>query len=54
MNTNAVIDVSIGIILMYLLLSLICTIVNEFAANLTRLRAKTLATGNRPEKTDAS
>jgi hypothetical protein len=47
MNTNAVIDVSIGIILMYLLLSLICTIVNEFAAGLMRLRAKTLATGLR-------
>jgi hypothetical protein len=45
MSTNAVIDVGIGIILMYLLLSLICTIVNEFAANMLRLRAKTLATG---------
>lgn len=45
MSTNAVIDVGIGIILMYLLLSLICTIVNEFAANIMRLRARTLATG---------
>jgi hypothetical protein len=45
MSTNTVIDVGIGLILMYLLLSLICTIINEFAANLMRLRAKTLATG---------
>jgi len=45
MSTNAVIDVGTGIILMYLLLSLLCTIINEIAANVLRLRAKTLAAG---------
>jgi len=45
MSTNAVIDVGIGIILMYLLLSLICTIGNEFVANLLKLRSRTLTDG---------
>ncbi len=45
MNTNAVIDVGIGIILMYLLLSLLCTVINEIAANIVSLRARVLATG---------
>ena len=45
MSTNSVIDVGIGITLMYLLLSLICTIGNEFVANILSLRAKTLTNG---------
>lgn len=45
MNSNAVIDVGLGIVLMYLLLSLICTMVNELVANALALRAKTLAKG---------
>jgi len=45
MNTNAVIDVGIGIVLMYLLLSLLCTIINEVAAQVVSLRARVLATG---------
>lgn len=45
MNTNAVIDVGIGILLMYLLLSLVCTMVNELFSSVLALRAKTLETG---------
>ena len=45
MNTNAVIDVGIGVLLMYLLLSLVCTMVNELFSSVLALRAKTLATG---------
>jgi hypothetical protein len=45
MGTNAVIDVGIGMFLMYLLLSLVCTIINEFVASILSLRAKTLADG---------
>lgn len=45
MNSNAVIDVGLGIVLMYLLLSLICTMVNEFIASVLGLRAKTLGKG---------
>lgn len=43
MSMNAVIDVTIGLILMYLLLSLICTIVNEFIGTFLGWRAKNLA-----------
>lgn len=45
MNSNAVIDVALGLILMYLLLSLVCTMLNEFVAGVLALRAKTLAKG---------
>lgn len=45
MSTNAMIEIAIGLILMYLVLSLICTVVNEIIATLTRLRARTLRTG---------
>jgi len=45
MNTNAVIDVGIGVLLMYLLLSLVCTMVNELVSSILALRAKTLASG---------
>jgi hypothetical protein len=45
MNSNAVIDVGLGIVLMYLLLGLVCTMVNEFVASVLSLRAQTLAKG---------
>ncbi|MDH5410045.1 MAG: hypothetical protein OEY16_01545 [Alphaproteobacteria bacterium] len=43
MSVNAVIDVTIGLILMYLLLSLICTIINEFIGTFMGWRAANLA-----------
>ncbi len=45
MSFNSAIDVAVGLILMYLVLSLVCTTVNEYIATLFRLRAKTLAAG---------
>lgn len=45
MAGNAMIDVAIGLILMYLVLALICTSVNEFIANIFSMRAKTLRAG---------
>jgi hypothetical protein len=39
---NAALDVAIGLILMYLLLSLFCTTINEAIANFLKLRANTL------------
>jgi hypothetical protein len=45
MSTNAVIDVCIGLILLYLILSLVCTTINEVIAHAVSLRAKTLASG---------
>lgn len=43
MNTNAVIDVGLGLVLMYLMLSLACTMINEFVASLMQLRASLLS-----------
>lgn len=43
MTANAVIDIVIGLILLYLLLALLCTIINEFLASLLKLRAGNLA-----------
>ncbi len=43
MSITAVIDVTVGLILMYLLLSLVCTIVNEFIGTFLGWRAKSLA-----------
>src|SRR4051812_18861541 len=43
MMQNPAIDVAIGLILMYLLLSLLCTVINEFIATKLKLRAKSLA-----------
>jgi len=43
MTNNTALDVAIGLILMYLMLSLLCTVVNEFIATQLNLRAKTLA-----------
>src|SRR6266700_4152949 len=45
MTTTAVLDVSIGLILMYLVLSLVCTTANESIAHLVSLRARTLVSG---------
>src|SRR5215813_11141402 len=45
MFQNAALDVSIGLILMYLMLSLLCTTVNEYIASKLKLRAASLASG---------
>ena len=45
MNTNGLIDIALGLILMYLVLSLICTVVNEAIATAIGLRARTLRSG---------
>jgi hypothetical protein len=42
MNMTAALDVAIGLVLMYLILSLFCTTINEFIANFLKLRASTL------------
>ena len=42
MFQNAAIDVAIGLILMYLMLSLLCTVANEFIATKLSLRSSTL------------
>jgi hypothetical protein len=44
MGSNAVLDIAIGLVLMYLVLSLIGTVVNEFIATLNKTRASTLKT----------
>lgn len=43
MSANAVLDIAIGLVLMYLVLSLVCTVVNEFIATKLNLRSATLA-----------
>jgi hypothetical protein len=43
MIQNAALDVAIGLILMFLMLSLLCSVVNEFIATKLNLRASTLA-----------
>ena len=43
MINNVALDVAIGLILMYLMLSLLCTVINEFIATQLDLRAKSLA-----------
>ncbi len=43
MMNNAVLDVAIGLVLMYLTLSLLCTVINEFISTWLDLRAKSLA-----------
>jgi hypothetical protein len=40
---NTIIDIAIGLTLMYLVLSLLCTVVNEYIATFMKTRAKTLA-----------
>jgi hypothetical protein len=45
MFQNAAIDIAIGLVLMYLVLSLVCTVINEFIATRLDLRSKALAAG---------
>jgi len=45
MFQNAAIDIAIGLALMYLMLSLTCTVINEYIATKLNLRARSLATG---------
>ena len=45
MFSSGVLDVAIGLSFVYLLLSLICTVVNEWLAGVLRLRARTLKKG---------
>lgn len=45
MTGIAILDVALGLVFVYLLLSLLITIVNEWIAQATRLRAKTLKAG---------
>lgn len=45
MGTNAAIDVAIGLVLMYLILSLVCTVVNEAISTMLSWRASTLSAG---------
>jgi hypothetical protein len=45
MGSNAVIDIAIGLILMYLVLSMLATVINEFIATKLKLRASTLRDG---------
>ena len=45
MTGIAILDVAFGLVVVYLLLSLLCTIVNEWIAQATRLRARTLRAG---------
>jgi hypothetical protein len=47
MFQNAAIDIAIGLILMYLVLSLLCTVINEFIATKLNLRSRNLAAGLR-------
>jgi len=42
MLSNSALDIAIGLVLMYLVLSLSCTIINEYIATTLQLRAKTL------------
>src|SRR5258706_5954244 len=57
---STVLDVAIGLIFVYLLLSIICTAANEWLAALTKTRAKFLEKGlkqllaNQPTKADAT
>jgi hypothetical protein len=45
MGSNAVIDIAIGLMLMYLVLSMLATVINEFIATQLKLRATTLKDG---------
>jgi hypothetical protein len=45
MTGIAILDVALGLVFVYLLLSLLCTAVTEWIAQATRLRAKTLKAG---------
>lgn len=45
MGVNAFIDIAIGLVLMYLVLSLLCTVINEYISSFMALRAKALQAG---------
>ena len=45
MDINPLLDITIGLLLMYLLLSLFCTVINEFVASIMKLRAGNLREG---------
>lgn len=45
MDTNAMLDVTIGMAMLYLLLSLFCTTINELIASVFKLRARNLRRG---------
>jgi hypothetical protein len=45
MSMNAMVDVALGLILMYLVLSLVCTALNEVIAGVLKLRANALRAG---------
>ena len=45
MGSNAVVDIAIGLMLMYLVLSMLATVINEFIATQLKLRATTLKDG---------
>jgi hypothetical protein len=47
MSQNAAIDIAIALVLMYLLLSLSCTVINEYIAAKLNLRSKSLEVGLR-------
>jgi hypothetical protein len=49
MDMNAVVNVAIGLILMYLIISPIGTVINEYVATKLKLRASTLAFALCPE-----
>ena len=42
MTQSAIIEIAIGLILMYLVLSLLCTVINEYISTLAKMRAKGL------------
>jgi hypothetical protein len=45
MSSNAILDIAIGLMLMYLVLSMLATVINEFIATQLKLRATTLKDG---------
>ena len=45
MSISSIIELTIGLIFVYILLSLVCSSLNEIIAHITRLRARTLKKG---------
>src|SRR6516225_4544700 len=45
MGSNAILDIAIALVLMYLVLSMFVTVFNEYVATLLKLRASTLSQG---------
>ena len=42
MDITSALDIAVGLVLLYLVLSLFCTTINEFISGILRLRASTL------------